>query len=301
MYCRRLLAASAILAALAIAPSGVCGAQPNSAELKEIRAAAAAYVKALEAGDTQALAAAWTADGDYVDASGRAFKARDLIVTQFREGAGGRGRAPRVTVDRVRPIAPEVAVEDGHIVHAAPSGEPARRSRYTAVWVKQEGGWRLDSLRESLLQSPQRNPRLDDLAWLLGEFAGLAADGTQVVLSGTISRDGNYLLREFIVTGPDHNVRSFSQRIGWDPLSGGLKSWTFDSDGGYSEGVWKRQGDSWIVNTSGVSPDGKRSSATTIHSQINDKGFVFDSVGATVDGKLCPDAKVKLLRQAPQE
>ncbi|MGO9114724.1 MAG: YybH family protein [Thermoguttaceae bacterium] len=301
MSCRRLLAASVVLAALAIAPSGVYAAQPSSAELTEIRAAAAAYVKALEAGDTQALAAAWTADGDYVDAAGRSFKARDLIASQFREGAGGRSLPKRVTVDQVRLIAPEVAIEDGHVVHAAASGEPARRSRYSAVWVKQGGGWRLDSLRESALPSPPRNPRLNDLAWLLGEFAGLAADGTQVVLSGTVSSDGNYLLREVIVTDPDHSVRSFRQRIGWDPLSGGLKSWTFDSDGGYSEGLWKRQGDSWIVNTSGVSPDGKRSSATSIHSQINDKGFVFESVGATVDGKLCPDAKVKLLRQAPQE
>jgi uncharacterized protein (TIGR02246 family) len=301
MSCRHLLAAGVVLAALAIAQSEVCAAQPNAADLKAIRAAAAAYVNALEKGDARAAAAAWTADGDYVDAAGRAFKAREMIAAEFRDGAGRRAGAMRVTVERIRLVASGVAIEDGHITHAAAPGEPVRRSRYSAVWVKKDGGWRLDSLRESAMPSPMPNPRLEGLAWLLGEFAGLADDGTQVILSATISRDGNYILREVTVTHPDRSVRSFSQRIGWNPISGSLKSWTFDSSGGHSEGLWKLQGDNWIVNTSGVSSDGKRSSATNIHSQIGEKGFVFESVGATVEGRLIPDTKVKLVRQAPKD
>jgi len=300
MFCKRFVVCNVVLVAFAIQPLRSIAAEQQSSELKEIRAASAAYLKAMENGDSRALAAAWTADGDYIDASGRAFNAHDLIASQFREGAGGRTHPPHATVDRVRLISPEVAIEDGHVVHAAASGEPARVSRYSAVWVKRDGGWRLDSLRESLLPSPPRNSRLEDLAWLLGEFAGLSADGTQVIASGSISRDGNYLLREFTLTHRDHSRQSLTQRIGWDPLTGGFKSWVFDSNGGHSEGLWKRQGDSWIVNTSGVSPDGKRSSATNVYSQINDKGHVFDSVGATIDGKLSPDVRVKLLRQAPQ-
>lgn len=295
MFHRLLLVIGTVLA---VSLSRAYAAPPNNADLKAIRAAAAAYVKALEKGDAKALAAAWTANGDYVDAAGRASKARDLIAKEFREGSGGRA-ALRVTVEQVRLVAPGVAIEDGHIVHAA--GETPRRSRYSAVWVKQEGAWRLDSLRESMLPAAPRNPRLEDLAWLLGEFAGLADDETQVVVSGTISRDGNYVLREVTVTHPDHSVRSFSQRIGWDPLAGNFKSWTFDSGGGYSEGAWKLQGESWIVNTNGVSSDGKRTSATNVHSQIDDKGFVFESVGATIEGKLVPDMKVKLTRPAPKE
>ena len=301
MFYRSLLAAGVSWIVLAIGPSGGRGDEAKNVELQAIRAAAAAYVKAMEAGDVPALAAAWTAEGDYVDAAGRVSKGRELIAARFREGEGKKGRPPRVTVERVRLVSPEVAVEDGRIVHAVAPGEPARRSRYSAVWVKQEGHWRLDSLRESVLPSPAPNPRLEDLAWLLGEFSGLADDGTQVIVSGTISRDGNYLLRECMVTEPDHSKRSFSQRIGWDPLAKSLKSWTFDANGGYNEGLWKQQGDSWIVNTSGVSPDGKRSSATNIHSQIDDKGFVFESVGATIEGKLCPDVKVKLTRALPKD
>lgn len=106
MLCRCLLAARVILA-VAIAPLGAYAVQPDDTELKAIRAAAAAYGDSLEEGDAEALAAAWTADGDYVDAAGRAFKARDLIAAEFREGPGNRGRIPRVTMDRVRLVGPE--------------------------------------------------------------------------------------------------------------------------------------------------------------------------------------------------
>jgi uncharacterized protein (TIGR02246 family) len=299
MCCRPFVVGSVVSVALAIGPSAVRPAEPSGAQLKEIREASAAYLKAMEKGDSQALAAAWTADGDFIDASGRAFKARDLIASEFNDGAAGRTNSPHASVDRIRLILPQVAIEDGHIVRAAASGEPPRVVRYSAVWVKQDNGWRLDSLRECLLPSRPRDSRLQDLDWLLGEFAGLTADGTQVIVSGSISRDGNYVLRDITLTHRDHGRQSLSQRIGWDPLTGGFKSWVFDSNGGYSEGLWKRQGESWIVNTSGVSPDGKRSSATNIYSQINDKGHLFDSVGATIEGKLSPDMRVKLVRPAP--
>ncbi|MFZ5829884.1 MAG: DUF4440 domain-containing protein, partial [Planctomycetota bacterium] len=137
--------------------------------------------------------------------------------------------------------------------------------------------------------------------WLLGEFTGLADDDSQIIVSATISRDGNYILREISVTHPSEGSRSFSQRIGWDPLCRAFKCWTFDADGGHSVGVWKRQGDSWIVNTDGVLPDGRQSSATNVYSEIDERGFVFDSVGATVDGKLHPDMKAKLSRHAREE
>jgi uncharacterized protein (TIGR02246 family) len=270
-------------------------------ELAAIRAAAKAYVNALEQGNPDSLTAAWTADGDYVDAAGRSFKARDLITTEFRKGSGGHRHDLQVTIDGVRLITPEVAVEDGHIQRAAAPGESPRRSRYTAVWVKRDSRWLLDSLREAALSQTALNSRLAELKWLVGDFAGRSLDGMRMIVSGSMSSDGNFLLREFFVTLPDGTRRRTSQRIGWDPLSGGFKSWTFHSDGGYGEGVWKRQGDVWIVNNSGVSPDGKRSSMTTIYSQIDDESMIVALVGAMVEDKAEPDVKLKLIRQSPKE
>lgn len=276
-------------------------ATSSKKDLDAIRAAATAYVDALEQGKKDALVAAWTPDGDYIDAAGRSFKARDLIASEFSKPSGAKREAVKATIDGIRLITSDVAIEDGHLQHPGAPGERPIRSRYTAVWVKHDSRWLLDSLREAVLPRPTANSRMMELKWLLGDFAGHSLDGTRMIVSGALTSDGNYLLREFFVTLPDGTRRRSSQRIGWDPLTGGFKSWTFNSNGGYGEGVWKRQGDVWIVNNSGVTADGRRASVTTIYSKIDEDGMVVASVGAMIEDKSEPDVKLRLNRQAPKE
>ena len=121
----RLFFTAALLIALSAPRTLAADSASSSKELDAIRAAAKAYVSALEQGKVEAVAAAWTPDGDYVDASGHSFKARNLIAAEFRKGAGGH-RDLKVTIDSVRLITPEVAVEDGHIQHT-------RRARRVAA------------------------------------------------------------------------------------------------------------------------------------------------------------------------
>ena len=136
---------------------------------------------------------------------------------------------------------------------------------------------------------------------LLGDFSGRSLDGMRMIVTCAMSSDGNYILREFHITLPDGTRRRSSQRIGWDPATGGIKSWTFNADGGHGEGVWKRQGDVWIVNNSGISTDGKHTSLTTIYSKISDEGMIVSAVGAMADDQSEPDVKIRLTRQPPKE
>ena len=53
-----------------------------------------------------------------------------------------------------------------------------------------------------------------------------------------------------------------TQRIGWDPLAGKVRSWMFDSDGGYADGLWTLVEDAWVIKSSAVMPDGQTGSAT---------------------------------------
>jgi uncharacterized protein (TIGR02246 family) len=289
------------LLVVALAPLAVRAADSNDGEIKAIRAAAAAYSKALEAGKADALAAAWTAEGDYINASGQSFKARELIARTVSKETAGHNPDLHITVDRIRLTTPETAIEDGRIERRPAGGAAGSKTRYTAIWVKRDDKWLLDSLRESALPQASQNARFADLRWLVGEFTGSSGEGTHVVASGAMSRDGNFLLREILVTAPDGRVRSISQRIGWDPIAGHFKSWTFDSDGGYGEGSWKREGESWIVNSNGVTPDGKRISATGVYSDITDDGMMMLSSGSTVEGRPRPDMKFKLTRETAGE
>ena len=38
------------------------------------------------------------------------------------------------------------------------------------------------------------------------------------------------------------------QVIGWDPIAKAIRSWTFDSNGGFAEGKWEHRGDRWFIS-----------------------------------------------------
>ena len=52
-------------------------------------------------------------------------------------------------------------------------------------------------------------------------------------------------------------VMTVTQRIGWDPLARQIRSWEFDSEGGFGEGRWSRDGERWVVKHTGVRPEGR--------------------------------------------
>ena len=68
-----------------------------------------------------------------------------------------------------------------------------------------------------------------------------------------------------------------TQRIGWDPVTRNIRSWVFDSEGGFGEGVWTREGNKWIVKKTGVTGDGKIASATNIISQVSKHRMTWES------------------------
>src|SRR5262249_12464446 len=59
-------------------------------------------------------------------------------------------------------------------------------------------------------------------------------------------------------------VMTVSQRIGWDPLARRIRSWEFDSEGGFGDGTWSREGDRWVIKHSGVRPEGIAASSTNV-------------------------------------
>ena len=63
----------------------------------------------------------------------------------------------------------------------------------------------------------------------------------------------------------------------------------------------EREGESWIVNSTGVAADGKRSSATGIYSQITAEGMTMLGSGMTVEGEPRPEMKFKLTREGSHE
>ena len=103
---------------------------------------------------------------------------------------------------------------------------------------------------------------------MVGEWVN--EDANQIVKTECKwSDDGNYLLRRFEIQTARGLSLTGTQRTGWDPVQKKLRSWTFDSSGGFFSGVWTQSGNSWILTSSGVSASGEPVSSTAIYTVID--------------------------------
>ena len=271
-----------------------------------IRATAKAYQEALAKGDPKALAQFWTTDGDYIDPLGEAHPASELIAEA--DGAAGQGPQPKakVTQSKIRFVTADVAIEEGASEVESPdaAGAPAVRGHFHAVWVKQAGRWRLASLCEipgdPKADASLAEANLADLAWMVGDWTG-ESDGVKLEVSVQKNPTATFLLREITALVDGKAVLRGSQRIGQDPLTGKLKSWGFDSNGGHDEATWTKDGDSWVGQATGVLPDGRRTSATIVITYDGHDSYTRKVLASRVGGEPAPDQLVRFTRQAAPE
>ena len=74
-----------------------------------------------------------------------------------------------------------------------------------------------------------------------GDWINESADAI-VNTSCKWSDDGNFLIRAFTMKTQGQPVLSGTQRIGWDAVKHQFKMWVFDSEGGFGDGYWTRDG-----------------------------------------------------------
>ncbi len=112
------------------------------------------------------------------------------------------------------------------------------------------------------------------------------------------TRNNNFLTRSFTVQIRDRIDMAGMQIIGWDPAAKQIRSWVFDSDGGFGQATWKKKGNRWYIQQSGVLADGRKSSSVSIITYVDDNTCTFQSVNRTVDGELLPNIEeVQITKQ----
>lgn len=266
---------------------------PSRRQIKEdlLRAAAEEYVDALNRGDLKAVAEYWTAEGDLVDETGQLFKGRELAAAAD-EQRDERAKLT-VTLDSIRFPADGVAVVEGTSRLSPPPKNRPAAGRFTAVWIAREGRWLLDVVREAPLAAESPRRRLESVAWMIGEWQA-EAGGAEIRLSCDWSPDGNFMLREIRIQAPDRPEHVISQRIGWDAAAGAIRSWNFDSDGGYSEGDWSPEGKAWKVTSTGVRPDGERVNSVSVYTPVSDDEFTWESS----EGAAKPHPAIRIVRRS---
>ena len=276
-------------------------AAPKSDSSGAVRAASKAFQAAARQGDEKALRKMWTANGEYVDAAGKSVKADELIRRLTASPVANAVPATEAAAETtLRFVTPDVAIEDGIADRVCAVDGSLLTRRYTATWVKRDGNWLLDNLRESVADASPINDRLKPLEWLLGEWAA-KADDTSILVSAHWSDGGNFIVRDFVVGHDGGESVTATQRIGWDPISAQIKSWTFDSQGGVGEDHWRRDGKRWLVETADVTPDGKEGKTSSVYVPGDERHYTWEVVGADVAGTKLKPVRIEFRRATENE
>ncbi|MBI1248017.1 SgcJ/EcaC family oxidoreductase [bacterium] len=262
----------------------------QAADEESIRKAVQAYTEAFNAGDAKLLASMWSPDAVYTNpGSGEQVVGREAIESQFSGiFEANKGIKLQAQTSSVQFISPTVAAEFG-TAQVIRANEQPEETEYTAIFVKRDGKWLLDRVTEEDVPVVKSNyEHLKDLEWMIGSWVD-QDDSATVETTCQWTKNRNFMTRMFTVSVSDRIQVSGMQIIGWDPAAEQIRSWVFDSDGGFGEGTWTQKGNTWQIVVKGVAPDGSRSaSVNSITKQDNDT-LTWQSQSREAGGELLPN------------
>jgi uncharacterized protein (TIGR02246 family) len=266
--------------------------QGNEQDKSAIKKNAEAFVEAFHKADAQAVAAFWTPDGDYTDASGRRLKGREAIEKAFADFfAEAKGAKVGIEATSLRFVTPDVALEEGTSEVFPADGRPPSQARYSIVHVKKDGKWLLSSVRDTPFVPPNNYEHLRGLEWAIGDWEGPGEQGAVEQLSVAWTESRNFIHSRFSTSNKNVSVGSATQVIGWDPLEKRIRSWIFDETGGFGEGSWNQDGQKWVLKTASVRQDGKKAAATYILTPVDADTITLQAKERTENGSQLPDTK----------
>lgn len=222
----------------------------------EIRAMFADYLRAFDRRDAGAVAACWSESAENLSLdTGETTSGRDEVAsvfqTLFHDDPAAR---IDLEIETIRPLGNGVATVDGVSQTTFSDGEVAA-SRFSAVVMKQDGRWMLESVREASVPSHRsaRQEAIAALEPLVGEWEDVS-DNVTISTHAFWTKGGGFLVRSHRVTSGE--TMEITEVIGWDPLRQGLRSWVFNSQGGFAEGSWAVLDDAFEIFLDGTLADG---------------------------------------------
>ncbi len=247
------------------------------------------YAKAFNQRNIEALKPLWAPDASHDDLSlgikteGRAAILADLAkVFERQPKIRMTGRA-----EAIRLITPDVAKVSGETRVTAPGEEPGVAT-FSAILIKKDHNWCFAAVEERDVQVPNSPAEaLAELEWLIGLWVD-ASDSVRVETTFRWSANKNFLLRSYVVTDAGEVRSQGTQVIGWDPRTMQIRSWSFDSDGSFGNGVWSKSDRDWVCRSTRTLADGRLASGTYLISQSNAETMSIRLIGLVIEGEPQP-------------
>jgi len=272
----------------------------GTGDQQAIRQQSVRMVEAYNQGQAQQVAASFLPEGEAVDEAGNVYQGREQIVQVFGKFFEKfPGAKMTLEAASVRVLSPELAVEEGTRRVVTQDGSGKAATKYALTYVKRDGQWLIATARESAAdEAPTPHERLAPLAWLVGNWVDENAESV-VMMNCRWSEDQNFLLMEYTAKIQGRSAMKTSQRVGWDPLHRRIRSWAFDSDGGYGDAHWTAIPTGWVIKSSAVLPDGRSGSATLFIEPVDGDKFVMRGFDRIIGDETNDDYEVTVVRQPP--
>ncbi len=273
-------------------------AEPNETGADEaaVRKADEAYVRAFNNHDAKALSEAWSPEAVYlVRTTGAGVVGRAAIAEQFTALFKDQPEVKlELSVQSIQFVSPNVAVEHGTAKTISPKAGP-EETEYSAVFVRRDGQWLLDRVTDEAKQSePSRYEQLKPLEWMIGRWVD-KDDSVDIRTECQWTKKQSFITRSFTVAVQGKINMSGMQFIGWDPAAKTIRSWTFDSDGGFAEAAWTWKKDRWYIQNKGVLTDGRKASMVNVIKPVDENSFTWQTTERAAGGELLPNVDEVLI------
>ena len=244
------------------------------------------FIEAVNKGDAQALSSFWTQDAQFTNpTTGEVLKGKEEIAQYLQQRE--QEILERHLQFSFKPVnttfpASDKAVVEG-IVEITDKGVLIQRNARKVELVKQQGEWYINNVREiEVAPPPPVFSNLKDLEWMIGTWKDKDQD---VTITSTVKWDKfkNFIIQNFKMDVYGVEAMEGIQIIGWDPVDETIRSWVYDSDGGFGEGTWSKKDKDWSVAMDYVLSDGNEGKATNIYSNINGKSYSYSSVDRSIN------------------
>lgn len=264
--------------------------QSKEAEEQAIRSTVQAYQEAYNEQDAQKLSALWAPNATYINPlTGESAQGREAIEKLFSDKfAQGKKIHVEITTKKIRFPQPNEAIENG-VMKVTIGDHPALQVAYELEYIKDNGKWLVNAVHEIELQeAPSHFEKLKELAWLIGKWED-SDDNIEILFDNQWDKYRNFITQHFSMKIYGEDEIEGKQIITWDPAKNRIRSWVFDSDGGFGEGTWEKTEQSWYAAMQYTLSDGRMASSQNIYTPINDHSYTFASVEREVDGEILPD------------
>ena len=273
------------------------GAQSTSNDEAALRATVDAYSASFSTGDVNTIMNFWSPDADFTSDNGDVTKGRDAIGKLFAASIAELKTGKSVLkIETIRFLTPDVAAMDGS-VEFTPANGPMETNRFSSMWTRKNNRWIIASARDLLEGEEHVADRgMKEMQWLAGEWTAQDRD-TAIKLTVKPELDGKFAFAKFEIKNPKQTITIY-QMLGFDPTEGGLRSWTFDSRGGFGETIWVRDGANWIGDMSVVLGTGQTGSSVNNMQMMGPNQFKWRATNREVEGQPIPDSEITYNRVA---